>query len=171
MSGELKRAFYRIFIMIIALFFKILIIQDVFMFLTRLVFGYNDFSSVLYIVLAAATVGIAVGEAMVAKEKNDPKARRAAVEYFTKHTLTRKECARYMFKVNGETMDFVMYGVLLLLLLVAIFTVRMITTDWMFIFEAMISFVVILGVTILTELLEKYRLYYELTHRDEFVDF
>ena len=70
MSGELKRAFYRIFIMLIALFFKILIIQDVFMFLTRLVFGYNDFSSVLYIVLAAATVGIAVGEAMVAKEKN-----------------------------------------------------------------------------------------------------
>jgi hypothetical protein len=64
-----------------------------------------------------------------------------------------------------------MYGVLLLLLLVAIYTVRMITTDWMFIFEAMISFVVILGVTILTELLEKYRLYYELIHRDEFVDF
>ena len=58
-----------------------------------------------------------------------------------------------------------------MLLLVAIYTVRMITTDWMFIFEAMISFVVILGVTILTELLEKYRLYYELIHRDEFVDF
>ena len=102
MSGELKRAFYRIFIMLIALFFKILIIQDVFMFIARLVFGYNEFSSVLYIVLAAATVGIVVGKSMVAKEKNDPKARRLAVEYFTEHPLTRKESSKYIFKVNGE---------------------------------------------------------------------
>lgn len=171
MSGELKRAFYRIFIMLIALFFKILIIQDVFMFLTRLVFGYNNFSSVLYIVLAAATVGIVVGEAMVAKEKNDSKLRRLAVEYFTKHELTRKESANYIFKVNGETMDFVMYGILLFILLIAIYVVRMITTDWKFVFEALISFAVILGSTILTELLEKHRLYYELMHRDEFSDY
>ena len=170
MYGELKRAFYRIFIMLLALFFKILIIQDVFMFLTRLVFGYNNFSSVLYIVLAGATVGIAVGEAMAAKEKNDPKARRLAVEYFGKHTLTRKECARYIFKVNGETMDFIMYGVLLFLLLIAIYVVRMIIADWKYIFEALISFVVILGASILTELFEKYRLYYCLMHRDEVSD-
>ena len=170
MSGELKRAFYRIFIMLIALFFKILIIQDVFMFLTRLVFGYNDFSSVLYIVLASATVGIVVGKAMVSREKNDPKSRRLAVEYFGKHTLTRKESARYIFKVNGEIMDFIMYGSLLLVLLVAIYTVRMIISDWKFIFEAIISFVVILGTTILTELFDRHRLYYELTHRDEFSD-
>ena len=170
MSRELKRSLYRIFIMLLALFFKILIIQDVFMFLTRLVFGYNNFSSVLYIVLAAATVGIVVGESMVSKEKNDPKARRAAVEYFTNHTLTRKESANYIFKVNGESMDFIMYGVLLFILLVAIYAVRMITTDWKFIFEALISFVVILASTILTEVLDKHRLYYELMHRDEFED-
>lgn len=171
MSGELKRAFYRIFIMIIALFFKILIIQDVFMFLARLVFGYNDFSSVLYIVLAAATVGIVVGKSMVTREKNDLKARRVAVEYFTKHPLTRKENANYIFKVNGETMDFIMYGVLLFILLALIYLVRMITTDWKFVFEAIISFAVILSSTILTELFEKYRLYYELMHRDEFSDY
>lgn len=170
MSGELKRAFYRIFIMLIALFFKILIIQDVFMFIARLVFGYNEFSSVLYIVLAAATVGIVVGKSMVAKEKNDPKARRLAVEYFTEHPLTRKESSKYIFKVNGEVMDFVMYGVLLFLLLIAIYVVRMIMTDWKFIFEALISFAVIFSTTILTEVLEKYSLYYELMHRDEFAD-
>ena len=44
----------------------------------------------------------------------------------------------------------------------------MITTDWKFIFEAIIVFVVALITTIMTELIEKHRLYYSWLHEKEF---
>ena len=168
MSRELKRSLYRIFIMLLALFFKILIIQDVFMFLTRLVFGYNNFSSVLYIVLASATVGIVVGETMYAREKNNPRLRQNAIDYFAKHEVTFRESARYSLRTNGEIMDYVMYTVTLFIVLGAVYTVRMIVENWQYVFEALICFVVILATTVATELIKKNRLYYYLMHKDEF---
>ena len=170
MTDEIKRALYRLLMMIIALFLKIIVIQDLFIVATRALLGYNNVSSLLSIILSSVISGIIVGEMMYCKERDNVKEKREAIEYFNRHELTFKSSREYIMKVKGQSMDFVIYGVALLILILAIYTIRMITTDWMYIFEACFVYVFMLVTSIITELVEKHRLYYSWLHEKEFDD-
>jgi len=170
MSGELKRALYRLLMMVIALFLKIIVVQDLFIVALRAVFGYNNISSLLAIILSSVVTGVIIGEMMFCKERDNLNDKKAAIEYFSTHELTRRSSKRYIMKVNGEAMDFAIFGVALMIILVAIYTIRMITTNWMYIYEAAIVYVVVLAVSIICELWEKYKLYYNWLHPKEFED-
>ena len=168
MTGELKRALYRLLMMIIALFLKIIVVQDIFIVITRAIFGNNNISSLLSIVLSSVVTGIIIGEMMFCKERDNAAEKKKAIEYFTAHELNAKSSRNYILKVNGQLVDYIIFAVALFILLMLIYTIRMITTDWKFIFEAVIVFVVALITTIMTELIEKHRLYYSWLHEKEF---
>lgn len=170
MSGELKRALYRLLMMIIALFLKIIVVQDLFIVVTRAIFGYNNISSLLSIVLSSVVTGVIIGEMMFCKERDSVTEKKEAIEYFTSNELTAKSSRHYILKVKGQTMDFILLGAAMFILLMAIYTIRMITTDWKYIFEAVIVYAVAFSTAIVTELVEKHRLYYSWLHAKEFDD-
>jgi len=170
MTGEIKRALYRLLMMIIALFLKIIVIQDLFIVATRAILGNNDVSSLLSIIFSSVIAGIIVGEMMYCKERDNVKEKREAIEYFTANELNKKSSKNYIMKVKGQSMDFAIFAVALLILVIAIYTIRMITTNWEYIFEAMFVYVFMFTSAIVTELVEKHRLYYSWLHEKEFDD-
>ncbi len=166
MSNEIKRAFYRVLIMILALCVKILVIQDLFIVTTRFIFGYNNTSALITILLSSVTVGIIVGEAMFYKERDNTETKLATVEYFSKRQFSLRTSTRYIMKTNAQMIDYIIYTIILFLLIAAIYMIRIVLMDWMYVFEALITFAVILVTTLATEIIEKYKLYRYWLHKD-----
>lgn len=167
MSRELKRALYRLLMMVIAIVLKILIVQDIILVALRAVMGYNNISSLLAIIISSAVAGILIGELMLFRERDDLHCKQSAAEYFKTHELTRKASRNYILYESGELVDFILFASITLVLILAIYTVRIVTTDWQYIFEALIVCAVLIPTAISCELTEKYRLYYEWTHKNE----
>lgn len=144
--------------MVIALALKILVIYDVFIVIMRALFDYNNFSTLLAMVLSSICTGVIIGEMMFCKMRDSGNEKSEALEYFEKHEFNKRSCMNYILTERCERMDYIIYACVMLVLLVLIYTVRMITTNWMYIFEALIVFVTVLISSIVCELIEKYRL-------------
>lgn len=168
MSRDLKRALYRLLMLVIAIVLKILIVQDLFLVALRAVMGYNNLSSLLAIILSSLVTGILIGEAMFCHERDDPHCKQNAIEYFDTHEFSKKNSRRYILHERGELVDFIIFALITLVLIAAMYTVRVVTTDWKYAFEALIVCAVLIPTEIFCELFEKYKLYYEWTHKNEF---
>ena len=159
MGSSLKRLFYRLLMMVIALALKILVIQDIFIVIARsLMNGENNASSLTAIIISSIVSGIIVGEMMFCRMRDNVAEKKETLEYFSTREFNRKSCMKYILRERAEMLDFIIYGGALLVLLLAIYTIRMITTNGMFIFEALFVFVFMLISSIACELIEKYRL-------------
>ena len=169
MNNSIKRLFYRMLMMAGAIALKIIVIQDIFIVITRAIMdGENNASSLSAIILSSIVSGLIVGEMMFCRMRDNVNEKKETIEYFETREFNMKSCMKYILNVRGELMDYIIYAVILLVLLLAIYTIRMITTSWMFIFEALFVYVFMLITSVICELIEKYRLCDAWVNPDEY---